>query len=214
MIKSYISWLIPYFSHTDIKARRPTLGGEKITRSSAYIKWFIVVLLTQQPVQHAERAYSKQSFMIITGRHNHHSCPSKRGAGGVHHGGDTVDVAWSAWFHSHKFRFGAGWCPSALVSRCTLASRGSSGSLHSSMRAAFAVVLMVSVHLMKLFRDFRRGTTRDNKGPFKCHVTQMGVGGGGGCPIFRKKALRKVLGVMFNVISVTRGWVGVQFAEK
>ncbi len=27
------------------------------------------------------------------------------------------------------------------------------------MRAAFAVVLMGSVHLMKLFRDFMRGTT-------------------------------------------------------
>ena len=26
------------------------------------------------------------------------------------------------------------------------------------------------------------------KGPFKCYVTQMGVGG---CPIFRKKALRR-----------------------
>ena len=43
--------------------------------------------------------------------------------------------------------------------RCTLASSGSSISLRSSMRAAFAVVLMGSVHLMKLFRDFRRGTT-------------------------------------------------------
>ena len=38
-------------------------------------------------------------------------------------------------------------------------ARGSSRSLHSSMRAAFAVVLMGSVHLIKLFRDFRRGTT-------------------------------------------------------
>ena len=43
--------------------------------------------------------------------------------------------------------------------RCTLASRGSSRSLHNSKRTAFAVVLMGSVHLMKLFRDFRRGTT-------------------------------------------------------
>ncbi len=43
--------------------------------------------------------------------------------------------------------------------RCTLASRGSSRSLHNTMRAAFAVVLMGSVHLMKLFRDFRRGIT-------------------------------------------------------
>ena len=53
----------------------------------------------------------------------------------------------------------AGRCSSALMLRCTLASRGSSHSLRSSMRAAFAVVLMGSVHLMKLFRYFRRGTT-------------------------------------------------------
>ena len=50
-------------------------------------------------------------------------------------------------------------CSSGLMLRCTLAPRGSSLSLHSSMRAAFAVVLMGSVHLMKLFRDSRRGTT-------------------------------------------------------
>ena len=35
--------------------------------------------------------------------------------------------------------------------------------------------------------------------------------GCGGCQIFRKKRYE---GVMFNVISVTRGWVAVQFAEK
>ena len=43
--------------------------------------------------------------------------------------------------------------------RCTLTSRGSILSLHSSERAAFTVVLMVSVLFMKLFREFRRGTT-------------------------------------------------------
>ena len=53
----------------------------------------------------------------------------------------------------------AGRCSSALMSRCTLASRGPSRSLHSSKRAAFAVVLMGSVHLMKLFRDFRSDIT-------------------------------------------------------
>ena len=53
----------------------------------------------------------------------------------------------------------AGRCSSGLMLRCTLASRGSSRSLHSSMRVTFAVVLMGSDHLMKLFRDFRRGTT-------------------------------------------------------
>ena len=45
-------------------------------------------------------------------------------------------------------------------------------------------------------------------GPFKCYATQMGVGG---CQNFRKKRYE---GVRFNVISVTRGWVGVQFPEK
>ena len=45
-------------------------------------------------------------------------------------------------------------------------------------------------------------------GPFKCYVTQMGVGG---VRFSRKKRYECV---MFNVISVTRGWVGVQFAEK
>ena len=49
----------------------------------------------------------------------------------------------------------AGRCSSALMSRC----RGSSRSLHSSKRAAFAVVLMGLVHVIKIFRDLRRGTT-------------------------------------------------------
>ena len=53
----------------------------------------------------------------------------------------------------------AGRCSSALMLRCTLASRGSGRSLHSSKRAAFEVVLMVLVHVIKLFRDLRRGTT-------------------------------------------------------
>ena len=50
---------------------------------------------------------------------------------------------------------------SAPAGRCSsaLASRVSSLSLHSSKRAAFSVVLMGSVVLMKLFRDFRRATT-------------------------------------------------------
>ena len=47
------------------------------------------------------------------------------------------------------------------------------------------------------------------KGPFKCYVTQMGVGGG-----VRFSGKKRYEGIMFNVISVTRGWVGVQFAEK
>ena len=45
-------------------------------------------------------------------------------------------------------------------------------------------------------------------GPFKCYETQMGVGG------VRISGKKRYEGVMFNVISVTRGWVGVQFAEK
>ena len=52
---------------------------------------------------------------------------------------------------------------------------------------------------------------KGQQGPFKCYVTQMGVGWGGG-QIFRKKRYK---GVRFNVISITtRGWVGVQFPEK
>ena len=46
------------------------------------------------------------------------------------------------------------------------------------------------------------------KGSFKCYVTQMGVG----VSDFLEK--KRYEGVMFNVISVTRGWVGVQFPEK
>ena len=38
-----------------------------------------------------------------------------------------------------------------------------------------------------------------------------GGGGGGGVRFSRKKRYE---GVMFNVISVTRGWVWVQFPEK
>ena len=36
-------------------------------------------------------------------------------------------------------------------------------------------------------------------------------GGGGVSDFFGKKRYE---GVMFNVISITRGWVGVQFPEK
>ena len=47
------------------------------------------------------------------------------------------------------------------------------------------------------------------QGPFKCYVTQMGVG-------VRFSGKKRYEGVMFNVIniSVTRGWVGVQFPAK
>ena len=47
-------------------------------------------------------------------------------------------------------------------------------------------------------------------GPFKCYVAQMGVGGG--CVRFSGK--KRYEGVQFNVISVTRGWVGVKFPGK
>ena len=47
-----------------------------------------------------------------------------------------------------------------------------------------------------------------NQGPFKCYVTQMGVG------VSDFLGKKRYEGVMFNVISVTRGWVGVQFPEK
>ena len=44
-------------------------------------------------------------------------------------------------------------------------------------------------------------------GPFKCYVTQLGVGG---VRFSRKKSYEE----KFNVISVTRGWVVVQYPEK
>ena len=47
-------------------------------------------------------------------------------------------------------------------------------------------------------------------GASKCYVTQMG-GGGGLSDFLEKKSYE---GVRFNVISVTRGWVGVEFPEK
>ena len=49
---------------------------------------------------------------------------------------------------------------------------------------------------------------RDLKRPFKCYVMQMG----GGCQIFRGK--KRYEGVMFNVISVTRGGLGSNFQEN
>ena len=48
-------------------------------------------------------------------------------------------------------------------------------------------------------------------GPFKCYVTQMGVGGGGGVRFSGKKRYK---GVRFNVICVTRGWVGGAISRK
>ena len=45
-------------------------------------------------------------------------------------------------------------------------------------------------------------------GPFKCYVTQIGVGG------VRFSGKKRYECVMFNVISVASGWVGIQFAEK
>ena len=46
------------------------------------------------------------------------------------------------------------------------------------------------------------------KGPFMCYVTQMGVG----VSDFLEK--KRYEGVMFNVISVTRGWMGSNFQKK
>ena len=56
---------------------------------------------------------------------------------------------------------------------------------------------------------FRKTKEIGDKGPFKCYVTQMGVGGG--VTFSRKKRYE---GVRINVICVTRGWVGVQFPGK
>ena len=48
------------------------------------------------------------------------------------------------------------------------------------------------------------------KGPFKCYVTQMWVGGGG----VKFSGKKRYEGVRFNVIGIARGWVGVQFLGK
>ena len=45
-------------------------------------------------------------------------------------------------------------------------------------------------------------------GPFKCYVTQLGVGG------VRFHGKKRYEDVRFNVISVTRGCVGVKFPGK
>ncbi len=67
----------------------------------------------------------------------------------------------------------------------------------------------LSDEAVKKMRAARHPLTKD-KGPFKCYVTQMGVGGGG----VRFSGKKRYDGVMFHVISVTRGWVGVQFPGK
>ena len=43
------------------------------------------------------------------------------------------------------------------------------------------------------------------KGPFKCYITPWGVG----VSVFPEKKRYEDVG--FNVISVTRGWLGVKF---
>ena len=56
---------------------------------------------------------------------------------------------------------------------------------------------------------FHRVTARISvfglRGPFKCYVMQWGVSN------FQAKCYE---GVLFNVISITREWVGVKFPEK
>ena len=47
-----------------------------------------------------------------------------------------------------------------------------------------------------------------NPGPFKCYVMQVGVGG------INFSGKKHYEGVRFNVISVTRGWMGVQFPKN
>ena len=55
---------------------------------------------------------------------------------------------------------------------------------------------------------FNRQVTVQRGHSFKCYVTQMGAGG----VWFSGK--KRYEGVIFNVISVTKEWVGVQFPEK
>ena len=46
------------------------------------------------------------------------------------------------------------------------------------------------------------------QGPFKCYVTPIGVG------VSNFPGEKRYEGLWFNVISITRGWVGVQFSGK
>ena len=76
-----------------------------------------------------------------------------------------------------------------------------------SALSAFTIFskLPVFKSLLQLLIAFQ---SLSHMGSFKCYVTQMGVGG---CPIVREKCYE---GVWFNVIGVTRGWVGVQIPGK
>ena len=49
---------------------------------------------------------------------------------------------------------------------------------------------------------------RGDSTSFKCYVTQVGGGG------VRFSGKKRYKGVRFNVISITKGWVWVQFPEK
>ena len=65
---------------------------------------------------------------------------------------------------------------------------------------------MISVFEFSELGNTSAFTRHISKRPFKCYVTQMGVSH------FSEK--KRYEGVMFNIISVTRGWVGVQFPGK
>ena len=66
-----------------------------------------------------------------------------------------------------------------------------------------------NVRSLEAMSQSHRRTRPLDKGPFKCYVTQWG--GGRGCQFLGKMRYE---GVPFNVISVTRFWVGVKFPGK
>ena len=83
---------------------------------------------------------------------------------------------------------------------------GSIHTVHACIHACnMYVCLYTCMHVF--FFQYWETSTRI-KGPFKCYVTRMGMGG------VRFSGKKRYEGVRFNVISVTRGWVGVQFTEK
>ena len=82
-----------------------------------------------------------------------------------------------------------------------------SSYLECCLTNIFFKILLLLLHLTPTFM-WGHLQVQCCLGPFKCYVTQMGVGG------VKFSGKKRYEGVRFNVIGFTRGWVGVQFPEK
>ena len=79
-----------------------------------------------------------------------------------------------------------------------------------SFRNTFFLLHMVQ----SFYRRYLQNTTNNVTGAQEDHdmrPIRLSNADEGGCQIFRKKRYE---GVRFNVISITMGWVGVQFSGK